>query len=232
MSIVWFVPDSFRGRNRLRREHKRPGSAIRRDAKSSRQRKNTSGRENFSLQKDAANVSCSSFANRTFYWPFIGLAHFGYARTVADLMRNWATYNYPEDCFSLSSILWHSCWRQHFQLLEHLAVQQQLCLFRPTLCKKLPWMHLTIDSWLHTALQSLPTTNSMLSWAFALLATTFPGGTLADSVILHNKVMSGGLESDSNLTLESLACLAQFSWHGRTWHFVTTWASGLHSKNI
>jgi len=37
--------DSFRGRNRLRREHKRPGSAI---------------------------------------------------RTVADLMRNWATYNHPE----------------------------------------------------------------------------------------------------------------------------------------
>ena len=102
-------PDSFRGRNRLRREHKRPGSAIRRDAKLSPQRKNTFGRENFSLQKDAANVSCISFANCTFYWPFIGLAHFGYARTVADLMRNWATYNYPEECFSLFSILWHSC---------------------------------------------------------------------------------------------------------------------------
>ena len=135
--------------------------------------------------------------------------------------------------YSILSSMAFLLWLQHLQLLEQLAVQQQLCLCRPTLYKKLPWMHLTIDSWLHTALQSLPT-NSMLRWAFALLATTFPsGGTLADSVILHNKVMSGVLEFDFDLTLElSLVCLAHFSfWHGRTWNFVTTWASGLHSKN-
>ncbi len=113
-------------------------------------------------------------------------------------MRNWATYN-PSEVGELFQ------WHQEVAFLQILSrgginiksisMSYLLQLLRPALCQQPLWMLLTTDSWLLKLEMQWEVTHpiqcpKLLSpFTSHLLPTIL--GTVAESVLLHNKVMAG-----------------------------------------